>query len=152
MSTDKTAGCGGSAPGYNRDSGLRTMNAWLICADSLAAVVAGVRLVLGHGDPVRPVLGLITPRGTEAHPACGLAPRERRPCPGRHRAVLPGDGPPVGSGLAAGILAAHFVAYAPVFLVLALQLDRPRGGLALPQWLLPVAVLSAIGATWLPLT
>ncbi len=55
------------------------------------------------------------------------------------------------AGSLAGVVAAHFAAYAAVFLVLALQLDRPRGGLALPQWLLllPVAVLGAIGSAGL---
>lgn len=124
------------------------MNAWLICAGSLAGVVAGIHLVLGHVDPVRPLLDSSLPEMPKRtlHAVWHLVSVDL---------VLAaivllylGMVQPVGSGLAAGILAAHFVAYAAVFLVLALQLDPPRGGLALPQWLLllPVAVLSAIGA------
>lgn len=124
------------------------MNAWLICAGSLAGVAAGIHLVLGHVDPVQPLLSSSLseiPKRT-LHAVWHLVSVDLALA--TFVLLYLGIVQPAGSGLAAEILAAHFAAYAAVFLVLAVQLDRARGGLALPQWLLllPVAVLSAIGA------
>ncbi len=124
------------------------MNAWLICAGSLAAVVAAIHLILGHVDPVQPLLRSALadiPKRT-MHAVWHLVSVDL---------VLAavvllylGIDQPAGGGLVAAVLAAHFAAYAAVFLVLTLQLDQPRSALALPQWLLllPIAVLSGIGA------
>lgn len=124
------------------------MNAWLIWAGSLAAVVAAVHLILGHVDPVRPLLRSALPEIPKRtlHAVWHLVSVDL--VLGALTLLYLGTNDPAGSGLVAAIVAAHFGAYAAVFLVLALQLDRPRRALALPQWLLllPVGILSAIGA------
>lgn len=124
------------------------MNAWLIAAGSLAAVVAAIHLIFGHADPVLPLL-----RSTLAEvPKRTLHAVWHLVSVDLVLAALVllylGIAEPAGSGLVAVVLAVHFAAYAAVFLVLALQLEGPHRGLGLPQWLLllPIAVLSAIGA------
>ncbi|MEC5181572.1 hypothetical protein [Arthrobacter sp. CG_A4] len=124
------------------------MNAWLISAGSLTAVVAAIHLILGHIDPVQPLLRSALadiPKRT-LHAVWHLVSVDL--VLGALVLLYLGIAHPTGSGLVAAVLAAHFGAYAAVFLALALQLDRPRRVLALPQWLLllPIAVLSAIGA------
>jgi hypothetical protein len=121
------------------------MNAWLICAGSLAAVVAAIHLILGHADPVLPLLRSALadiPKST-LHAVWHLVSVDL--VLGASTLLYLGIAQPAGSGLVAAVVAAHFGAYAAVF---ALRLDRPRRALALPQWLLllPVAIVSAIGA------
>ena len=124
------------------------MNAWLITAGSLAGVVAAIHLILGHVDPVQPLLrsSLADIPKRTLHAVWHLVSVDL--VLGALALLYLGIAQPTGSGFVAAVLAAHFAAYATVFLVLVLQLDRPRRGLALPQWLLllPIAVLSAIGA------
>ena len=124
------------------------MNPWFLAAGSLAAAVAAIHLVLGHVDPVQPLL----------HSALAEIPKRTLHAVWHLVSVdlvlaasvllYLGVAQPSGSELAAALVAAHFAAYSTVFLVLTLRLEAPRRGLALPQWLLllPVAVLSAIGA------
>lgn len=124
------------------------MNLWLLSAGVLTAVVAAIHLLLGHVDPVRPLLGSALaeiPKRT-LHAVWHLVSVDL--VLGASALLYLGVAHPMGSGLLAAVLAAHFGAYAAVFLVLALRLDRPWRGLAMPQWLLllPIAVLSGIGA------
>lgn len=124
------------------------MNAWLLSAGSVAAVVAAIHLILGHVDPVQPLMRSALadiPKRT-LHAVWHLVSVDL--VLGASALFYLGIAHPAGGGLVAGVLAAHFAAYAAVFLVLALRLDQPRRGLALPQWLLllPIAALSAIGA------
>ncbi|MER5961486.1 hypothetical protein [Streptomyces sp. NPDC002057] len=125
------------------------MNGWLLAAGITALGVAAVHVVGGHRDVVRPLL------------SCGLADEPKRVL---HAVWHMVSGDLVLSGLAlvylslaegtsgagpvAWFVAAHFVAYAAVFLVVTLSVGWPRPLLRLPQWilLLPVAVLAAVGA------
>ncbi|MCM1972116.1 hypothetical protein [Streptomyces sp. G1] len=125
------------------------MNGWLLAAGITASGVAAVHLVGGHRDVVRPLL------------ACGLADEPKRVLHAVwhmvsvdlalsaafliHLALT--DGTPA-TGLTAWFVAAHFVAYSAVFLVVTLSVGWPKPLLRLPQWilLLPVAALTAAGA------
>ncbi|WP_435971983.1 hypothetical protein [Streptomyces sp. Qhu_M48] len=125
------------------------MNGWLLAAGITALGVAAVHIVGGHRDVVRPLL------------SCGLADEPKRVLHAVWHMVsgdlvLSGlallwlslaEGTS-GAGLVAWFVAAHFVAYAAVFLVVTLSVGWPRPLLRLPQWilLLPVAVLAAAGA------
>ncbi|WP_084965755.1 hypothetical protein [Thermoactinospora rubra] len=53
-----------------------------------------------------------------------------------------------GTRLAGALIAAHFVAYTLVFLVITVSVDWPNRLLRLPQWLmlLPVAILTWLGS------
>ncbi|MFG2646088.1 hypothetical protein ACGFYP_34605 [Streptomyces sp. NPDC048370] len=126
------------------------MNGWLLAAGITALGVAAVHIVGGHRDVVRPLL------------TCGLADEPKHVLHAVWHMVsgdlvLSGiallylsltDGRP-GTGLVAWFVAAHFTAYAAVFLVVTLTVGWPRPLLRLPQWilLLPVAMLAAAGAT-----
>ncbi|WP_329619135.1 hypothetical protein OG357_00305 [Streptomyces sp. NBC_01255] len=125
------------------------MNSWLLAAGITAVGVAAVHIAGGRRDVVHPLL------------ACGLADEPKRVLHAVWHMVsvdlvLSGlallylslmDGTP-GTGLVAWFVAAHFVAYAAVFLVVTLSVGWTRPLLRLPQWilLLPVAVLAAAGA------
>ncbi|MGW7434009.1 hypothetical protein ACWGIN_31300 [Streptomyces sp. NPDC054861] len=125
------------------------MNGWLLAAGITALGVAAVHIAGGHRDVVRPLL------------ACGLTDEPKRVLHAVWHMVsgdlvlcglallhlsLAGGGP--GTGLVAWFVAAHFLVYAAVFLVVTLSVGWPRPLLRLPQWilLLPVAVLAAAGA------
>ncbi|MEU7074089.1 hypothetical protein AB0B30_31770 [Streptomyces narbonensis] len=126
------------------------MNGWLLAAGITALGVAAVHLAGGHRDVVRPLL------------SCGLADEPKRVLHAVWHMVsvdlaLSGlallylslaDGTP-GTTLAVWFIAAHFTAYAAVFLVVTLSVGWTRPLLRLPQWilLLPVAVLAAAGTT-----
>lgn len=123
------------------------MNLLLLAAGIVAAVTAGVHILAGHFDPVRPLLGsdlAATPLRTmhavwhlvsvdltlTAVTLCYLALAS-----------------PVGTDLVALLVAARFLGYAGVFLAITMSVDWSRPLLRLPQWmlLLPVAALSAAG-------
>ncbi|MEJ7633915.1 hypothetical protein [Aeromicrobium sp.] len=124
------------------------MNLWLLSAGVLTAAVAAIHVILGHVDPVRPLLGSAIaeiPKRT-LHAVWHLVSVDL--VLGSAALIYLGISQPAGSGLLATALAAHFGAYAAVFLLLTLRLDRPQRAVALPQWLLllPIAVLSGFGA------
>ncbi|MCY0945781.1 hypothetical protein [Streptomyces antarcticus] len=125
------------------------MNGWLLAAGITALGVAAVHVVGGHRDVVRPLL------------AGGIADEPKRVLHAVWHMVsvdltLSGlaliclsltDGTRE-TGLVAWFVAAHFVSYAAVFLVVTLSVGWPRPLLRLPQWilLLPVGILTAVGA------
>ncbi|MCP2318053.1 hypothetical protein APR12_003406 [Nocardia amikacinitolerans] len=124
------------------------MNGWLLSAGVAAAAVAGVHVVAGHIDPVRPLLDSALPDVPKrtlhvvwhwvsvdlvlsALTLVALAVAE-----------------PTGTELVALLTALHFAAYTVVFVVVATALPGPRRLLRLPQWMLlaPIAVLALAGA------
>lgn len=125
------------------------MNGWLLAAGITAFGVAAAHIVGGHRDVVRPLL------------ACGLADEPKRVLHAVWHMVSVDlvlsavalvylsltDGTQE-TGLVAWFVAAHFIAYAAVFLVVTLSVGWPNPLLRLPQWilLLPVAVLTMAGA------
>lgn len=125
------------------------MNGWLLAAGITASGVAAVHIVGGHRDVVRPLL------------SCGLADEPKRVLHAVWHMVsvdlvlsaaallylaLADD--TSATGPMAWFVAAHFVAYAGVFLIVTLSVDWPKPLLRLPQWilLLPIAVLTVAGA------
>lgn len=125
------------------------MNGWLLSAGITAAGVAVVHLIGGHRDVVRPLL------------SCGLSDEPKRVLHAVwhmvtvdlvlsaaalvHLALAEDTS---ATGPMAWFVAAHFAAYAAVFLVVTLSAGWPKPLLRLPQWilLLPVAALTAAGA------
>ncbi|MEU9706077.1 hypothetical protein [Streptomyces sp. NPDC047981] len=124
------------------------MNGWLLAAGVTAFGVAAVHMVAGRRDIVLPLL------------SCGLADEPRRVLHAVWHMVTvdlvlsaaalvylaTADDTSV-TGPMAWFVAAHFLAYAVVFLVVTLSADWARPLLRLPQWmlLLPVAVLTVAG-------
>ncbi|MBZ9593810.1 hypothetical protein NRK68_02150 [Streptomyces yangpuensis] len=124
------------------------MNGWLLAAGITAFGVAAVHIAAGHRDVVRPLL------------SGGLADEPKRVLHAVWHMVsvdlvlsaavlvhlaLTGDLPvtrPLG-----WFVAAHFLAYSAVFLVITLSVGWRKPLLRLPQWilLLPVAVLAVAG-------
>lgn len=126
------------------------MNGWLLAAGITALGVTAVHVVAGHRDVVRPLL------------TCGLADEPKRvlhavwhmvscdlALSGVALLYLSWSEGTRGAGLVAWFVAAHFIAYAAVFLAVTLSVGWSGPLLRLPQWilLLPVAVLAAAGAT-----
>lgn len=124
------------------------MNAALLAGAALAAVTAGIHLIAGHVDPVRPLL------------ACNLAETPKRTMHAVWHMVTAdlvltaaamsylGIVAPDGTRLAALLIAGRFLCYAVVFIVITLSVRWPRPLLRLPQWmlLLPIAASAAAGA------
>ncbi|MEV6393460.1 hypothetical protein AB0M39_01510 [Streptomyces sp. NPDC051907] len=125
------------------------MNGWLLAGGITAFGVSAVHIVAGRRDVVRPLL------------SCGLADEPKRVFHAVWHMVtvdlvlsaaallylaLAED--TSATSLVAWFVAAHFVAYTVVFLVVTLSVGWPKPLLRLPQWilLLPVAVLTAAGA------
>ncbi|WP_432072947.1 hypothetical protein [Streptomyces wuyuanensis] len=122
------------------------MNGWLLAAGALATVTALIHLVAGGRDVVRPLLG----SSLEAEPlrtlhavwhfatadllfsGVALTALATRPAPNAPLVLF---------------IAAHFLAYAAVFLVITFRVGWSRPLLRLPQWmlLLPVAALAGAG-------
>ncbi|MFF9012043.1 hypothetical protein ACF09C_03605 [Streptomyces sp. NPDC014870] len=124
------------------------MNGWLLAAGVTAFGVAAVHVVAGGRDVVRPLL------------SCGLADEPRRVLHAVWHMVsvdlvlsaaalvlLALTEDTSATGPMAWFVAAHFLAYAVVFLVVTLAVGWTRPLLRLPQWmlLLPVAVLTVAG-------
>ncbi|MFI2457924.1 hypothetical protein [Streptomyces sp. NPDC019539] len=122
------------------------MNGWLLAAGALATVTALIHLVAGGRDVIRPLLG------------CSLEGDARRTL---HAVWHFATADLLFSGVALTTLAthpapyaplvlfiaAHFLAYAAVFVVITLRAGWSRPLLRLPQWmlLLPVAALAGVG-------
>lgn len=124
------------------------MNALLLAAGVASAAVAGIHLVAGHVDPVRPLLASAlaeVPKRT-LHAVWHMVSVDL--LLGAVVLVYLALAKPTGAGLTGMVLAAHFAAYAVVFLVVALSFDGSNRLLRLPQWLLllPVAVLTCLGS------
>jgi hypothetical protein len=125
------------------------MNGWLLAAGITAFGVAAVHITAGHRDVVRPLL------------SCPLPDEPKRVLHAVWHMVtidlvlsaaalvylaLAED--TSAARMTGWFVAAHFVAYAAVFLAVTLSVGWPKPLLRLPQWilLLPVAVLTAAGA------
>ncbi|MFF7717699.1 hypothetical protein [Streptomyces sp. NPDC007988] len=122
------------------------MNGWLLAAGALATVTALIHLVAGGRDVVRPLLSSTLDdeplRTLHAvwhfatadlfFSGVALATLATRPAPYAPLVLF---------------IAAHFLAYAAVFVVITLRADWSRPLLRLPQWmlLLPVAALAGAG-------
>ncbi|MFE9773713.1 hypothetical protein ACFYOV_18995 [Streptomyces sp. NPDC005931] len=124
------------------------MNGWLLAAGLSSAAVAAIHVVAGGRDVVRPLLA-------------GAVPEEPRRVLHAVWHMVTADlllaavaltwlglRPHPAGGPVAWLLAAHFVAYAVVFLAVSLTAGWSKPWLRLPQWLLllPVGVLAAAGA------
>ncbi|MCH0542361.1 hypothetical protein I3F58_22970 [Streptomyces sp. MUM 203J] len=123
------------------------MNGWLMAAGVLATLTALVHLFAGGRDVVRPLLGsaLADEPLRTLHAVWHFATADLlfsgvalialavRPAPNAPLVLF---------------IAAHFLAYAAVFLVITLRVGWSRPLLRLPQWmlLLPVAALAGAGA------
>lgn len=123
------------------------MNLWLLAAGVAAAGVAGVHLVAGHVEPVRPLLASAldeVPKRT-LHVVWHMVSADLA-IAAVTLLFLAAAHPP-GATLVARLVALHFLAYAAIFVVVALSVDWPRPLLRLPQWalLLPVAALTWLG-------
>ncbi|ORT56641.1 hypothetical protein [Streptomyces sp. CB03238] len=125
------------------------MNAWFLAAGTTAAAVAAIHAVAGGRDVVRPLLAGDLPEEPRSvlHAVWHLVTADLVLAAAALIWLALGDRP--GGDTIAWLLAAHFVAYSGVFLVVSLAARRPKPWLRLPQWmlLLPVAVLAAAGAT-----
>ncbi|MGC5038692.1 MULTISPECIES: hypothetical protein [unclassified Streptomyces] len=123
------------------------MNGWLLTAGVVAAATTLVHLTAGGRSVVRPLLGsamAAEPRRT-LHVVWHMVTAD----------LLLSSVVLLVSAFAAApstplvrFMAAQYLAYAAVFLVVALAADWPRPLLRLPQWmlLLPVGVLALVGA------
>ncbi|GAA2938645.1 hypothetical protein [Streptomyces enissocaesilis] len=123
------------------------MNAWFLAAGITAGAIATIHAVAGGRDVVRPLLA-------------GNLPDEPRRVLHAVWHMVTADlalaavaliwlalGDRTGSDTIAWLLAAHFMAYSGVFLVVSLAAGRSKPLLRLPQWMLlfPVSVLTAAG-------
>ncbi|MCY0931268.1 hypothetical protein OTB20_34815 [Streptomyces sp. H27-H1] len=124
------------------------MNGWLLAAGVTAAGVAGVHLVAGHRDPVRPLLtsGLADVPKRTLHAVWHLVSADLALAAAVliYLAVEPQSS---GTDLVALFVAVHFIAYSAVFLVITVSAGWSKPLLRLPQWmlLLPVAIMSWLG-------
>ncbi|MFJ6636508.1 hypothetical protein ACIQMR_34815 [Streptomyces sp. NPDC091376] len=122
------------------------MNGWLLAGGSLATVTALIHLVVGERDVVRPLLGSslqAEPRRT-LHGVWHFATVDLL-FSGLTLIALATR--PTANAPLVLFIAAHFLAYAAVFLVITLRAGWSRPLLRLPQWmlLLPVAALAGAG-------
>ncbi|MEV0945258.1 hypothetical protein [Rhodococcus sp. NPDC049939] len=124
------------------------MNGMLLAAGVTAAGVAVIHLVAGHADVVRPLLASTlaqVPKRT-MHSVWHLVSADL--VFAAAALVYLGLVQPEGTRLVGLLLAAHFAAYAGVFLAITLTFDGSSRLFRLPQWLLllPVAVLALLGS------
>lgn len=126
------------------------MNGWLLAAGITAFGVAAVHIAGGHRDVVRPLLssGLADEPKRVLHAVWHMVSVDLV-LSGVALVYLSLTDTTAGTGLVAWFVAAHFIAYAAVFLGITLRADWPKPLLRLPQWilLLPVALLTMTGAT-----
>ncbi|MCX4820963.1 hypothetical protein OG883_13790 [Streptomyces sp. NBC_01142] len=124
------------------------MNGWLLAAGITAFGVAAVHIAGGHRDVVRPLLssGLADEPRRVMHAVWHMVTADLVLSAAALVYLALADGTS-GTGLVAWFVAAHFLAYAAVFLAVTLSAGWPRPLLRLPQWilLLPVALLTAAG-------
>ncbi|MFI5497527.1 hypothetical protein ACIA5E_00595 [Nocardia asteroides] len=124
------------------------MNGYLLAAGLTAAVVAGIHIVAGHFDPVRPLLSSSLteiPKRT-MHAVWHLVSVDLVATAATLLAIAWWR--PAGTELVSALTAARFAAYTIVFVVIAARVRAPAPLLRLPQWILlaPVAILAAFGA------
>ncbi|MEV0027962.1 hypothetical protein [Nocardia sp. NPDC050793] len=124
------------------------MNGWLLTAGIAAAAVAGVHVVAGHIDPVRPLLTSALPEIPKRtmHAVWHWVSADLVLTALTLIAVAITE--PAGTEMVALLTAVHFAAYTVVFVIIAAALPGPRRLLRLPQWILlaPIAVLALVGA------
>ncbi|GAA1553910.1 MULTISPECIES: hypothetical protein [Streptomyces] len=122
------------------------MNGWLLTAGGIAAATTLIHATAGSRSVVRPLLGselAAEPKRT-LHVVWHMVTADLL-FSSIALLVLSFTAAP-GTALVV-FIAAHYLAYAAVFLTVTLAADWPRPLLQLPQWmlLLPVAVLAFIG-------
>lgn len=124
------------------------MNGWLLGAGTAAAVVAGIHIVAGHFDPVRPLLDSAMPEVPKRtlHAVWHWVSVDL--VLAALTSVAAAVVEPEGTASIALLTAAHFGAYTIVFMVIATALPGPHRLLRLPQWMLlaPIAILALAGA------
>ncbi|MEV0292573.1 hypothetical protein [Nocardia sp. NPDC050710] len=124
------------------------MNGWLLGAGVAAAAVAGVHVIAGHFDPVRPLLASALPDVPKRtlHVVWHWVSVDLVLAALTLIAVALVE--PEGTELVALLTAVHFAAYTIVFMLIAAALPGPRRLLELPQWMLlaPIAALAFAGA------
>ncbi|MFE9399302.1 hypothetical protein [Streptomyces flavidovirens] len=124
------------------------MNGWFLAAGVTAAAVAAVHMIAGGRDVVRPLLLGDVPAEPRRvlHAVWHMVSADLLLAAAALIWLSVSDRP--GGDAMAWFIAAHFVAYSVVFLVVTLAASWSKPLLRLPQWilLLPVAVLAAVGA------
>ncbi|MGX1886605.1 hypothetical protein [Streptomyces sp. NPDC055287] len=123
------------------------MNGWFLAAGTTAAAVAAIHAIGGGRDVVRPLLvgNLSEEPRRVLHAVWHMVTVDL--VMAAVALIWLGLGNRLGGDTIAWLLAAHFVAYSGVFLVVSLVANWSKPLLRLPQWmlLLPVAVLAAVG-------
>ncbi|MFF9868101.1 hypothetical protein ACF1G0_22235 [Streptomyces sp. NPDC013953] len=122
------------------------MNGWLLAAGSIAAATTVIHVAAGGRSIVRPLLTGPLPAEPKhtLHGVWHLVTADLLLSSVVLLALAFAAAPSAALVL---FIAAQYVAYAVVFLIITLAADRPRPLLQLPQWmlLLPVGVLALIG-------
>ncbi|MEU5812068.1 hypothetical protein [Streptomyces sp. NPDC047718] len=121
------------------------MNGWLLTAGGIAAATTLIHVTAGGRSIVRPLLASEVagePKRT-LHVVWHMVTADLLLSSIALLALAFASAP---STLLTLFIAAHYLAYAAVFLTVTLAADWPRPLLQLPQWmLLPVAVLTFVG-------
>ncbi|WP_165984299.1 hypothetical protein [Streptomyces sp. YIM 98790] len=122
------------------------MNGWLLTAGGIAAATTVIHVLAGGKSVVRPLLGsevAAEPRRT-LHVVWHMVTADLVLSSVALLALAFAAAPSTALAL---FIAAQYLAYAVVFLVVTLAADWPRPLLQLPQWilLLPVGVLALVG-------
>jgi hypothetical protein len=123
------------------------VNGWLLTAGIIAAVTTVIHVIAGGRSIVRPLLGsevAAEPRRT-LHVVWHMVTADLSISAVALLALAFAAAPSTALALFIG---AQYLAYAVVFVVVALAADWPRPLLRLPQWmlLLPVGVLALLGS------
>ncbi|MFD5836226.1 hypothetical protein ACFWHV_22070 [Streptomyces collinus] len=124
------------------------MNAWFLAAGITAGAVAAIHAVAGGRDVIRPLLtGNLPDEPRRVLHAVWHMVTADLILAAAVLIWLALDNRPGGDTIA-WLLAAHFVAYSGVFLIVSLAASWSKPLLRLPQWILlfPVALLAAAGA------
>ncbi|AMW08642.1 hypothetical protein A4E84_03430 [Streptomyces qaidamensis] len=124
------------------------MNGWLLTAGGIAAATALVHATAGGRSVVRPLLGSAVaaePKRT-LHVVWHMVTADLLISSIALLALAFAAAPSTALVL---FIAAQYLAYAALFLIVTLTADWPRPLLQLPQWMLlaPVAALALIGIT-----
>ncbi|MEU9572350.1 hypothetical protein AB0D62_21240 [Streptomyces massasporeus] len=123
------------------------MNGWFLAAGLTSAGVAAVHARAGGRDVVRPLLAGNLPDEPRRvlHAVWHMVTADLILAAAALVGLSIYRHP--GGNMAAWLLAAHFMTYAAVFLVISLAADWSKPWLRLPQWLLllPVGALAAVG-------
>lgn len=124
------------------------MNGWFLAAGLTSAAVAAIHARAGGRDVVRPLLAGNLPDEPRRvlHAVWHMVTADLILAAAALIGLALSRQP--GGNMVAWLLAAHFVAYTAVFLVISLAADWSKPWLRLPQWLLllPVGALAAVGA------